>query len=263
MHTVYIVIAVIVVICIILMVLAALSRSKKPTRGHSSSESSSSRSHSHSHSSDSSSSGRSRYRVEKGNAVEQSEASAQPKTEVKAPAGEFEFPRHEAKAGRKQVEEPSRGTKFETKAPVIQGNSHASETIFVRSIADLFSPKEDVLAEFGVTPEEMDKLVEAHKKKQEPKERKLPINKNFNIESYNKSKDILRASSVNSTHTGGSKRGQITKSIYQKYGKNFTSSRQVQATGDVMATIPTAKQHEEAVARQNLRRNPGELTVRV
>lgn len=278
MHTIYLVIIIIVVICVILMLLAAMSKAKSDkNRG---SRSASSSSDSRSSSSDSRSPGRSRYRVEKGNPIEQTQAPVQPKTEVQASNGsaQFDFPRHEAKANRRvptKVEDW--GTQFETEAPrqdqakinnqaiannPIRTKVQNFETIHVRHISELFSPKEDTLDEFGVTPQEMEKMVEAYKKKQVSKEPKLPINKNFNLESYNKSKETLRASSIHGNATGGSKRGQITKSIYKKYGKNFASKQSAQAAPDVMASIPNAKQHEEAKERQNLRRNPGQLVVR-
>lgn len=136
------------------------------------------------------------------------------------------------------------------------------ETIYVRNLAEAFSPKEDIEAEFGVNEDELQSMVEAYKKRTEPKERKLPINKHFNMDSYNNSKNTIRQSAMNMRGNTGEKRGQITKNIYKTYGKNFIKQPNRQQQGDVMAAVVTSEQHKQNMVDQKRRNNPGSLTVR-
>lgn len=139
----------------------------------------------------------------------------------------------------------------------------AGETIFVRNIAELFSPKEDIEADLGVTQDQLDHMVSAYKKTREHKERPLPMNKHFSVEGYNESKNTIRNSALNAVGTFGSKRGTIVKEIYRKYGKNFAKQPvQSQNSASVMASIPSAETTAQIKDTRDKRRNPGYLTVR-
>jgi len=107
-----------------------------------------------------------------------------------------------------------------------------------------------------VTQEELERLVQAYKKKSEYKERRLPVNAHFNIQDYKDSKNVMRESALHVNSAKGSKRGQITAQIYKKHGKNFTVQREVRnggtTTNDDEPHIPASKQV----------RNQGSLTIR-
>lgn len=135
------------------------------------------------------------------------------------------------------------------------------ETIYVQSIAELYSPKEDIEAELGVTQEELDVMVQNYKKSHEYRERRVPVSRYFSLDAYNGSKDVLRASAVNLGQNHASKRGKITEAVYRKYGKNFTTQRS-QPQGDVMSLTSTPELHAQQVASEKGKRNPGKLVVR-
>jgi hypothetical protein len=90
-------------------------------------------------------------------------------------------------------------------------------------------------------------MVSTFKKGKEYKERKLPINRHFDMNKYEQANQTIRESSI-PQKGHGSKKGTIVGSIYRKYGKNFTNhSVQGQNRGDIMASITQQEQHERVV----------------
>lgn len=212
-----------------------------------------------------------------------------PKVETEAPAQTAEasqnqpgFPRYEAAAGKadslatmqqkirshaqfRDLEEPKQ-EKTVVANPVTQNKTVVSntlvESIKVASIAELFSPKQDVEAEFGVTEEEVQKMVAQYKASHEFKERALPVSRYFNMENYTESRQVLRESAKNLNKNHASKRGQITNAIYKKYGRSFAAPTKVQNNPDVMSAVVGNAQHRELMAEQKGSRNLGKLEVR-
>jgi len=122
-----------------------------------------------------------------------------------------------------------------------------SEVVFVRNIAELFSPKEDIQAEYGVSDEQLAHMVSTFKQGKEYKERKLPINRHFDMDKYKQATQTIRESSI-PQKGHGSKKGTIVGSIYRKYGKNFIAENHQGANkGDVMASITQQTQHERVM----------------
>jgi hypothetical protein len=114
-------------------------------------------------------------------------------------------------------------------------------------MADLFSPKQNIEQEYGVTEDKLAEMVSTFKQGKEYKERKLPINRHFDMDRYRRSTQTIRESSI-PQKGHGSKKGTIVGAIYRKYGKNFTSqSIQGQNRGDIMASITQQEQHERVV----------------
>lgn len=215
---------------------------------------------------------RGKYEVQRGQKVEVAPPQAVPEAKPE------DFQRHKAMAGKaeslselqrkirshanfretesihaaEQPAQPRTEVKAEPKQRI------AVEIVHVDSLADLFSVKEDVEAEYGVTQEEMSKMVAQYKKSKEYVERALPVSRYFNIDTYNESRQTLRESAKNMGVNHASKRGQITSTIYKKYGKNFTKSSK-QPTGDVMSSIVGNSQHREHLAKDRGSRNHGHL----
>jgi ribosomal protein L23 len=216
--------------------------------------------------------------------VPQKEVPPQPKVEVQAGP---EFPRHKAMAGKAESladlqqrirsnanfkntdgETPRAQEKKEVRAPAVAQpipqqqiqQKTSVKTVHVSSVAELFSVKEDVEAEFGVTPEEMGAMVAQYKKSREYVERALPVSRYFSIDTYNESRQTLRESAKVMGVNHATKRGQITGAIYKKYGKNFTKSRH-QATGDVMSSVVGNAEHREHLAKDRGSRAQGHLEV--
>jgi hypothetical protein len=142
-----------------------------------------------------------------------------------------------------------------------ESETSMQETVYVESIAELYSPKEDIEAELGVTEEELQKMVQSYKKSHEYRERRVPVSRYFSLGAYNESKAVLRASAVNVGQNHASKRGKITEAVYKKYGKNFTTQRS-QPQGDVMSLTSTPELHARQMELEKSRRNPGHLVVR-
>jgi hypothetical protein len=126
-------------------------------------------------------------------------------------------------------------------------SSDNTERIYVKSMAELFSPKENIQAEYGVSEQQLAEMVSTFKKGKEYKERKLPINRHFDMNKYEQANQTIRESSI-PQKGHGSKKGTIVGSIYRKYGKNFTNqSVHGQNRGDIMASITQQEQHERVV----------------
>lgn len=277
------VIVVIIIICLIVGIVRRKAHIDKESADRSSSASDSSSSSSESSGSSSSSASRSRshprhrartaarpsnYRVMNGRPVDASQVKANA-SRPQAPVAEEQFPRVIAKAGKESYAETmdkvlghearSNRSSSDRRSNVSVSSANI-ETVEVQSIADLFSPKEDIEADLGVDQETLDMLVQQYKDGKEYKERKLPVNRHFNMDSYKASKASLRESAINVNNGNGSKRGQITSAIYKKYGKNFTTKKS-QNVGDVMSTISSDQQHRDNLESQKGRRNPGHLEV--
>lgn len=169
------------------------------------------------------------------------------------------FPRHAAKAGKKDFSAQIQNS-IQQQQQHIAVETGKEETIYVESMADLYSPKQDLMAELGVDKETLDKMVQSYKKNHEYKERKLPVSRYFNVESYNDSKAVLRESAINLGRNVGSKRGKITGSIYKKYGKNVTKAH-VTFPGEVSSLIPNSEAHALEIQKSQGRRNQGTLVV--
>lgn len=195
------------------------------------------------------------------------------------------FPRHPAQAGKKTGEEvmaemnkekgeeenvQDNEVQDEVKPNVQKARARTAqiaetapqEVIYVESIAELFSPKEDIERDFGVNREEFDKMVQTYRKNHEYKERKLPVSRNFNIDMYNNSKQELRSSAVNVGKSYGSKRGQIMKDVWRKHAATL-SVKKSKPQGDVMSLIPNQESVERVRNERKERRNPGKLVVNI
>lgn len=166
------------------------------------------------------------------------------------PAG-VPFPRHAAKAGNN----PDFAS-LKVNAPTAK-----YETVFVESVAELFSAKEDIEAELGVTQEEFDKMVEARKKSKEVSERPVPVSRYFNLDKYTESRQTLKASAINAGMVDASKRGKIVASIYRKYG-NKLGPRSYKSNANVMAALDTEEDSARVIAEANADRSHGHLEVR-
>lgn len=140
----------------------------------------------------------------------------------------------------------------EQQSVAVEAAADNIETVYVRHIAELFSPKEDVLGEFGVTPEQLNEMVSNQRQRMVHQERKLPINRHFNMDNYKASKETIRRSSI-PEKGHGSKKGKITQQIYKQYGRNFTSMSVDGKRGakgshaNVMAKNVAPEQHQQAV----------------
>jgi hypothetical protein len=282
------IVGIVIVVIVVLIVIGALLRClRKPSPKAADSSSSASRGSSsgssntwshgdHKHKVHAQNQG-SNYKVMTGKPVEPPQAEAAPSQEQapRVPVNAA-FPRNLAKAGkpvntealRKMVAEVSREAQAKVSAEEdvskrgdLKVESAQAETIVVDTMADLYSPKEDLVAEYGVDEETLQKMVSSYRKNREYKERKIPVNRNFDIDKYNASKDTLRASAANMGVTYGSKRGQITGAIYKKYGKNFTKQSS-QPAGDVPSLVSSPTLHAEQMRLSQARRNPGHLEVR-
>lgn len=230
------ILGIVVIVVIVLIVLGILGISfsrRKETKEKGSHDS---KKHEHDHSrhhveaDNTGSNGPMRYRVQKGRELE-------PQIEVKAPAAipEEQFPRHAAKSGR----------------PMVQNDN--IPTVDVSSIAELYSPKEDMLAEYGVTQDEFNRLVTEAKNKSEPKERAIPSNRHFNVKSYNQSKLVARESVRNQLENHGSKRGTLVDTIYKTHGKRFATQKFQQAQPEQMALHTNKKDHDAVIANTRAR----------
>jgi hypothetical protein len=114
-----------------------------------------------------------------------------------------DFPRHSAKASK----------------PVLKVESvQADETVELDFSADLFSVKEDILSDLDMTQEELDAEMAKYKAKYEYKRRQLPVNKNFNMEDYNKAQQFLKDSPVNlaAARERGEGREDLSREIAKK-----------------------------------------------
>jgi len=196
--------------------------------------------------------------------------SSQPRSEerrqVKA------FPRTKVNASRPapkpqrriKVEKPNERNVIESKIKERENSRKVTNGLpksIVTSIPELFSPKINYEEEYGVSKEELDALVEDYKKGKEYKERKLPINKNFNLNKYTNAQETIRQSMVD-VPTHGSKKGFITADIYKKYGKNFTKKDDSRFYGGVSALEVTAEQHKNVIAKSKGRSSKGVLVDR-
>jgi len=150
---------------------------------------------------------------------------------------------------------------------VNNSNNSNIETIQVRFLAELFSPKEDTFAELGVTEEQLQEMVANNKQRRVHQERKLPINRHFNMDNYKASKETIRQSALPQKGMG-SRKGKITQEIYKQYGKNFTSmsadGRRSANNGraNVMAKNTDSQQHREAMENSAAKANTAILVNR-
>lgn len=183
-----------------------------------------------------------------------------------------EFPRMEAMAGRKDIQEtekvkPQISQKVQAAPsrpqPKIEVKQEKPvETVFVRNMAELFSPKEDVEEELGIPQERLDQMVAEYKKTKEYKERKLPINRHFDMDKYTQATQTIRQSSV-PQKSHGDKKGKIVSSIYKKYGKHFTSQKAQGVNPEIKATLTTPDQHQQAVRNAQGKSSQARLTTRI
>lgn len=198
-----------------------------------------------------------------------------------------EFPRMEAKAGKKDIQETMKVNV--AKAPVVQNapqpkvsvpqvsrpvvaapqpvvaapqSKKSGETVFVRNMAELFSPKEDVEAELGVSQETLNLMVAEYKKTKEYKERKLPINRHFDMDKYTQATQTIRQSSI-PQKAHGDKKGKIVSSIYKKYGKHFASQKSHGVNPEIKATLTTQTQHQQAVRNAQGKSSQAKLATRI
>lgn len=271
------IIAVVAVILLVIIVLAIVVVMTKNRCGKSASKS---HAVSDSRISVSAPRGESRYRVTKGKLLDEQPAVVveQPTIEVQAAAPEHEFPRNLALAGNKmqdylpknntprisvnasqqEVEDADSDDQLEENQEpeeIVEVQSDR-RTVTVARLADLFSPQENIEEELGIDAAELDKMVNAYKKKTEYKERRLPVNAHFNIEDYKESKNVMRESAVNAASSRGSKRGQITAQIYKKHGKNFT----VQSEKVSGSNMSVGDQEDNHIPNKQVR-NTGKLVA--
>jgi len=188
-----------------------------------------------------------------------------PEVKAAAPVVAQDLNRHKAKAGKPQsievLQQQIRGnSNFKQESRVIV-EQDSRPLVHTPSIAELFSIKEDVEAEFGVTEAEMAVLVEKYKKSKEFVDRPLPVSRHFNIEDYKESRVTLRQSAKNLGINHASKRGQITKAIYKTYGKHF-SDKKVQATPEVFSKTVGNAEHRAHREAQKDSRAQGHLVIR-
>ena len=113
---------------------------------------------------------------------------------------------------------PQKKTQASARPQVKSQNAFAdAEVVEVQSSLDLFSPKEDILAELGMTQEELDEELAKYKAEHEYKERRLPVNKNFNMEDYKESRKVLREAPKNDMISmAGSKRDELQRDLLKK-----------------------------------------------
>jgi hypothetical protein len=198
---------------------------------------------------------------------------------------EHEFPRVQAQAARKPVTQPIQETEKvkpmvqapqQPKIPVRQEVKQEQpkqevrqeepkkqvETVFVRNIAELFSPKENIEEELGVSEEQLQRMVAEYKKTKEHVERKLPINRHFDMDKYTQATRVIRESSV-PQKGHGDKKGKIVTSIYKKYGKHFTTQKMQGVKPEVKATTTTPEQHQQAVRNAQGKSSKGKLATRI
>lgn len=183
-----------------------------------------------------------------------------------------EFPRMEAMAGRKDIQEtekvkPQIAQKVQMAPSRVQPKIEVKqekpmETVFVRNMAELFSPKEDIEEELGITQEHLNQMVAEYKKTKEYKERKLPINRHFDMDKYTQATQTIRQSSV-PQKSHGDKKGKIVSSIYKKYGKHFTSQKAQGVNPEIKATLTTPDQHQQAVRNAQGKSSQAKLTTRI
>lgn len=157
-----------------------------------------------------------------------------------------EFPRHEAKGVLKQHS-----------SQVVQN----AKPVSVSTIADLFSPKIDYVSEYGVTKEELEKMVEEYSESREYKERALPINKNFSLDKYTSVQDSMRQSMRRTGEMHGDKKGIIMTEIYKKFGKESLKPKGPVLYGGVDALNISHKQHEEAKVHAKGKSSTGNLVA--
>jgi len=175
------------------------------------------------------------------------------------------FPRHSAMASKpkKKVENAhvpkNRGKFSNAKKPSEKGSGKYRE-LRVSSIADAFSPKINYIDEYGVSEKELEKMVKNYEQKKAYKERKLPINRHFNLNSYQGAEKTIRQSHIRSNTSGG-KKGIITANIYKKYGKNFIKKKIRQNKANVNSTITTDEQVLQARANIPKRTTNGATLV--
>lgn len=89
-----------------------------------------------------------------------------------------EFPRHHAEANK----------------PAVSAKSVTFDRVEVESAKDLFSAPDGVLAELGMTKEELDAELEKYEKKRTFRQRKIPVNKNFDMDDYKNARAYTRKS---------------------------------------------------------------------
>lgn len=168
------------------------------------------------------------------------------------------FPRHAVQASNKsnsnfKVENSSK-PKHTVKL------NHENNTVHVDRIANLFSVKDNFLQDYNVTKEEMDALVEKYKASKEYKERRVPINKNFDLQEYNNARGTIRDSTYH--NKSGSKKGNIMVEVWKTYGKTLTKKQRPTASGNVDALGVSEKDHANAIQRSKARSNMGTLVSR-
>jgi uncharacterized protein (UPF0333 family) len=215
------VLVVVVVVIIVAGYLSKCKRDKKHSSSHSISHSSSSDSRHHVHAANKNKP--SNYKEVLGPVVE---AKVPVKSEQQPE--DAQFPRVQAQASRPEIvesEKPSSSGPTPVQNTLVRGAQDA-ELVKVPRMAELFSPKRDVLAELGVTPEEFEAQVAAYQKKHEYRERAIPVSHNFNLDAYKDSKKVLRESAKNAVNPYGHKKGNIVANIYKTYGKNLTKTGQ-------------------------------------
>lgn len=273
MNVVAIVVIVILIIVVLLIIVALMKSSKGSSRSPSSSSTAVTPTRSSSSSSPSSSSSEStprmRHRVTMGKPVEE-----QPKVEAS------QFPRTMANAGNKMSEHKflaKNGDAEETEVilekeeieaeekkvpPMVEtsGDNQSVRVVTVARMADLFRAQTNIEDELGLSPEELEKMVQSYKKKTEYRERRLPVNSHFTASDLKKTRQVQRESVRNGNSFTGSKRGNIVKETFKAHASNFTAQKP-QTFGGVMSIMTDPEKHRAQMQKSIERRNPGHLVV--
>lgn len=157
-------------------------------------------------------------------------------------------PNYKVMQGRKREDAPkaNRGSATFPRKKVAAGRkvTNASmDLVNIPSIADLFTPTENYMDQFGVSEEQLNQLVEKYKDSRTYKERNLPINRYFSMQSISTADSILRASAAQK-HTGA-KKGTITADIYKMYGKELSRRRINEPSASTYASMPSDTAHDK------------------
>lgn len=140
----------------------------------------------------------------------------------------LEFPRNSAQASR----------------PVTE-SENTQDSIKVKSMADLFSPKIDYMAEYGMSEDEMLVLAAQRKKDSEYQERNLPISTHFDMNKYKTVTETIQMSgSVKAS--AGKMKGRIVQDMFSKHADSFTNKRTKPVRGETLAVVASDAQKDAA-----------------
>ena len=129
------------------------------------------------------------------------------------------------------------------------------ETIEVGFADDLFSVKEDILGDLGMTQEELDAEQEKYDAKYEYKRRRLPVNKNFDITDYKAAQRRLKESPLNLADSNkGQNREHLAREVAKKQALARTR-KPVSAAFNQSTFAETATPEQVAADRMPTHRN--------